>query len=199
MHVRACRAAITNMRGVKRFLARGRLEPPHSVPDAATAAAWLKVHLPAPGRFSCRHQGPSHHHVAKDTLTRTLLAPALLENPSMCLSKRFTPAGASAVTGGGGAGAVGGAAAEHNGAVAGLQRALRAHPGRAPVRPRHHHHLHARRYHGPRFCPQLPEGAPLLGHASLALAGSVLLVWGSACRDVASTAACMQSRSCCCL
>ena len=53
MRACACRAAITNMRGVKRFLARGRLEPPHSVPDAATAAAWLKVPLPAPGHCSC--------------------------------------------------------------------------------------------------------------------------------------------------
>ncbi|CAL5229239.1 g12525 [Coccomyxa viridis] len=37
------RAAITNMRGVKRFLARGRLEGPHTPPDASTAATWLKV------------------------------------------------------------------------------------------------------------------------------------------------------------
>ena len=43
----SCRAAITNMRGVKRFLARGRLEGPHTPPDASTAATWLKarVHL----------------------------------------------------------------------------------------------------------------------------------------------------------
>ena len=39
------RAAITNMRGVKRFLARGRLEAPYSAPDASTAATWLKVIL----------------------------------------------------------------------------------------------------------------------------------------------------------
>ena len=42
-HEGACRAAITNMRGVKRFLARGRLEGPHTPPDASTAATWLKV------------------------------------------------------------------------------------------------------------------------------------------------------------
>lgn len=63
MQVCACRAAITNMRGVKRFLARGRLEPPHSVPNAATAAAWLKVPVAAPGHPSCSHYGPPYHHV----------------------------------------------------------------------------------------------------------------------------------------
>ncbi len=42
-HQELCRAAITNMRGVKRFLARGRLEGPHTPPDASTAATWLKA------------------------------------------------------------------------------------------------------------------------------------------------------------
>ena len=59
MRACACRAAITNMRGVKRFLARGRLEPPHSVPDAATAAAWLKVPLPAPRPLLLQFPGPT--------------------------------------------------------------------------------------------------------------------------------------------
>ena len=74
------------MRGVKRFLARGRLEPPHSVPDAATAAAWLKVPPPMQGHSSKSHRSPPYHHVAKIRLMRRVSAPVLLEDPSVCVS-----------------------------------------------------------------------------------------------------------------
>ena len=78
-----CRAAITNMRGVKRFLARGRLEGPHSPPDASTAATWLKARgNTSHGHASCRRLP---FHVSSLTHLLTALLP-LQSRVAVCFS-----------------------------------------------------------------------------------------------------------------